>query len=217
MTLLLAAFVAGLAGSPHCVGMCGAFAASTTTSASGGLAYHGGRLATYGVLGAVAGAAGSLIPAASWALPIVAGTLTVLFAASIAGLIHLPALAIPGLPKIAGAFIRRGDTVGSLGLGLTTAMLPCGLVYGALSAPVASGEAGLGAAAMVAFGLGTSPLLAAASFGVRRVTHGSAWGRRALAVLVLGSGLYHVVVRQQAALDADLDGSALDANRPSCH
>jgi sulfite exporter TauE/SafE len=213
MTLLLATFVAGLAGSPHCVGMCGAFAASTASHAAGGAAYHAGRLVTYAALGAIAGAAGAALPSAGWLLPVVAGTLTILFAASLAGLIHLPALAIPGLPRVAASFVRRGDAVGSLGLGLTTALLPCGLVYGALAAPVASGDPALGAASMVAFGLGTAPLLAAASVGVRRVIHRSAWGRRALAAFVLVTGLYHVAVRHQAALAA----AEHPETGPSCH
>ena len=59
---LIAAFVAGLLGSVHCVGMCGAFASSCARTRGGLAAWHLGRVGTYALLGALAGSVGRLLP-----------------------------------------------------------------------------------------------------------------------------------------------------------
>ena len=53
--------------------------------------------------------------------------------------------------------------------GLANGLLPCGLVYAALSIPVVMADPAAGAAAMVAFGMGTVPALAAVTLGLRQV------------------------------------------------
>ncbi|HSM06730.1 MAG TPA: sulfite exporter TauE/SafE family protein, partial [Longimicrobiales bacterium] len=63
---LTAAALAGLVGSPHCMGMCGGFAVACGAGRDRGLSWHAGRLATYMALGGVAGAAGAAIPGPSW-------------------------------------------------------------------------------------------------------------------------------------------------------
>lgn len=211
MTYLLAALVAGLVGSPHCVGMCGPFAASCARSPLDATAWHVGRLGTYATLGAVAGAFGWVLSPLGWVLPVVAGALTVAFAASLAGLVPPVHVEIPGLSHLAAAALRRADALGGLVLGAASGLLPCGLVYAALAVPVGLAQPHLGAAAMVAFGLGTVPLLAGASAGLRRVTASRPWARRALAALVLGSGMWSLSMRQPAA-EAELGAEA-----PVCH
>src|SRR5690606_41529760 len=60
------AFVVGLAGSVHCVGMCGGFVIAITQTDRPGhrlirhAAYYGGKSFTYAVLGAISGAAGGV-------------------------------------------------------------------------------------------------------------------------------------------------------------
>jgi sulfite exporter TauE/SafE len=70
--------------------------------------------------------------------------------------------------------------------------LPCGLVYGALTAAAFAGSPAGGAAAMLAFGLGTLPWLLAVGVGAARLR---AWmGRRAVRLAaggtVLGFGAF---------------------------
>ena len=61
-SLFVAAAVAGLAGSPHCVAMCGAACAGVTGKRAGhALACQAGRLIGYAALGALAAAS-------AWAL-----------------------------------------------------------------------------------------------------------------------------------------------------
>jgi sulfite exporter TauE/SafE len=53
--------------------------------------------------------------------------------------------------------------------GLLWGFLPCGLVYGALAAAAFAGSPAAGAAAMLAFGIGTLPLLVAAGFTLSKL------------------------------------------------
>lgn len=197
--LVLGAGLAGLVGSPHCIGMCGGFAAACAQPAGHAVAWHTGRLSTYALLGGLAGAFGHILPLGGWAIDAFAMTLTVLFAASLGG--WLPAITpkLPGLQRFATASLRRGGVLGALGLGAATGLLPCGLVYSALAVPVASQSPLVGAAAMVAFGLGTVPVLAAASHGLRELVTRRPRARQILAIGVVGAGLWSVVSRRALA------------------
>ena len=71
--LIGSAFVMGLAGSLHCIGMCGPLALSLPVShnnnwsrISGGVIYNSGRIFSYGLLGLVLGSLGNLIIATKW-------------------------------------------------------------------------------------------------------------------------------------------------------
>ena len=68
MTYYALLFIAGFAGSFHCIGMCGGFACALGADARGAsatslrhLLYNTGRLSTYCFLGALAGALGQVI------------------------------------------------------------------------------------------------------------------------------------------------------------
>ena len=190
-----AAALAGLVGSPHCVGMCGSFALACGGN-SRGAAWHAGRLTTYAALGAVAGAVGGALPGPGWVAAVVSTGLLVWFAAALAGLAPEPTVRIPGLSDLAGRAARARGTLPGYALGLATGLLPCGLVYAALAVPVASGSALVGSLSMVAFGLGTIPALAALTLGARRWMTRDLRMRRVLAAGVLLFGLASVATRQ---------------------
>ncbi len=192
---LTAAFVAGLVGTPHCVGMCGPFALACGSRPAHHGAWHAGKLTTYAALGALAGGAGSALPGPSWLVAAVSGALVVWFAAALAGLAPEPALRLPGLEGAAAWAARRGDAAGRFVFGAANGLLPCGLVYAALGLAVAAGSAPAGASVMAAFGLGTAPALAAFGLGARRMVHQRPWARKALAGVVLLSGLWVVLER----------------------
>ena len=224
------AFVAGLATSLHCAGMCGPIACSLmslkgededpqTTAAL----YHIGRLVSYASLGALAGALGK------WPLT---------------GLTHSPAMVLPWLLAAVLIAMACGFTVklprpaffkmwtartrmklcripakrGALALGLATPLLPCGPLYLMLAIALASGSAMRGIEFMLAFALGTIPLLwlAQHQFHVwkHRLTPVTmSRVRRSLALV----GAVLVVTRlwNQPATDA-ASGAAPDANCPLC-
>jgi sulfite exporter TauE/SafE len=166
-----AAFAAGLVTSLHCAGMCGPLAcmllpvrgdradASTVSSV-----YHLSRLSSYAVLGGVAGGLGSLPlawisqSALRW-LPWIG----VLFFVALAlrWERHLPK--IPGLGLLlvrvqAWARQRSSTTVAAV-MGGATPLLPCGPLYILLGMTLFAGSALKGVEFMLAFGLGTVPLL----------------------------------------------------------
>jgi len=78
---------------------------------------------------------------------------------------------------------------------MVNGFLPCGLVYSALSIPIAIASPSGGALAMVAFGAGTVPALAAAALAFRRITTRSLFARRLVAALVLLAGLGSIALR----------------------
>jgi len=191
-----AAFLAGLIGSPHCVGMCGGFALACGTGRDGGALWHVGRLTTYAVLGFAAGAFGAAIPGPGWVAAVLSAVLMVWFSLVLAGLVKEPSFRIPGITRLATRAASGHGGGWRFVFGTATGLLPCGLVYTALAIPVAAGEPLTGAAAMVAFGAGTVPALAAVTLGARSLALRSLVFRRVLAVGVLLAGLGSIGMRQ---------------------
>jgi sulfite exporter TauE/SafE len=189
------AFLAGLVGSLHCIGMCGGFAVACGGRAGDTFLWHGGRTATYAILGALAGAFGSMIPGPGWAVGLVSTLLIVWFAAGLAGLVPEPHVSIPGVRHLASRLATRTNFVARFGFGMATGLLPCGLVYAALGIPVAASDPLVGALSMTAFGLGTVPALTAVAMGLRRIVMGSLALRRALAAGVLVAALWSIGMR----------------------
>lgn len=202
MYLLGAAFLTGLLGSVHCVAMCGAFAAACTRVPRGLPAWHAGRIGTYALLGGLAGTAGRLLPGPAWLPAAIATALLLWFALALAGLVPEPRLVPPGLAR-AGARAAQTTSPGAQMLfGVANGFLPCGLVYSALSIPVALADPARGALAMLAFGAGTLPALSLAAFGLRRLVMASLWRRRMLAALVLAAGAWAIWTRASGAASA---------------
>lgn len=193
--LYSAALIAGLVGSPHCMGMCGAFATASSGSVRQLGSYHLGRLSTYAGLGGAAGALGSALPGPGWVPSVAATVLLVWFSARLAGLLPESHFGSALLTRLSSRFASGDATSSRVIFGALTGLLPCGLTWTALAIPVAMGSALHGALAMVVFGLGTVPLLSAAGYGLRRLTARSLWARRGLAAVVLASGLWSLVLR----------------------
>ena len=187
----MAALVAGVGGSAHCVGMCGGLsglyaarqaARSLQRDAGFALLYNVGRLASYAMLGALAGSIGhtfvTLSPAAVAGLRIAAGALIVLVGLQIAfDLRPLRFLESAGarlwasIAPVAGRLLPVTTLPRAAGLGLLWGLLPCGLVYSALLLSMTAGNAGRGALVMAAFGLGTLPTLLTTGIAGARLGH----------------------------------------------
>ena len=197
-----AAFVAGLVTSLHCAGMCGPLACWLTPTKPGEDAatvytvYHGARIFGYGVLGAVAGAVGQgplallgdgALRYAPWAL--------VLFFVAVALRWDKK---LPRSGFLTGRWLKvqewlRGRSRLSTAavLGTATPLMPCGPLYFVAALAALSGSALRGAEFMLAFGLGTLPLLWAvqANFGWVRVRLSPAWMTRLQVTLALAAAL----------------------------
>ncbi|UCC24336.1 MAG: sulfite exporter TauE/SafE family protein [Gemmatimonadales bacterium] len=196
LSSLTAATLAGLIGSPHCIGMCGGFAVACTTGPDRGAAWHAGRLATYAGLGATAGAVGAVLPGPGWVAAALSAALMVWFSLVLAGVVKEPSFRLPGVTRIATRAAAEPGTGWRFLFGMATGLLPCGLVYAALAIPVASGNPVAGAVAMVGFGLGTVPALAVVTLGVRSFALRNLAVRRLVAVGVLLAGLGSIGMRQ---------------------
>lgn len=170
-----AAFVAGLVTSLHCAGMCGPLACALmpVRSAAGqpvadsqtvSTAYHVARLAGYASLGAIGGALGHM--PLTWisqsALRWTPWLLVLYFVAvALRWDRFLPKPAVLGRLswKLQGWMRGRSRLSAAAALGLATPLLPCGPLYFVLSLALLSGSALGGVEFMLAFGLGTVPLL----------------------------------------------------------
>lgn len=187
--LLSSLFLTGLIGSAsHCAGMCGPFVLSQVAArleqvplermsefrrlaGAALLPYHLGRATTYAALGAAAAAAAGAL--SSWGgFRYVAAGLLALAALFLLG------MAVPRLKALLGG--SDSDSwwsrhVGALArplfasptglrgwaLGVLLGFIPCGLLYAALAAAAATGDALAGALGMAAFAAGTVPALVA--------------------------------------------------------
>ena len=166
-----AAFVAGLVTSLHCAGMCGPLACSLmpvrgdrADAQTVSTVYHVTRLASYALLGALAGGIGRapLLWLSQSSLRWLPWLLVLFFVAlALRWDRHLPKIAALGKLtwKIQGWMRGRSRVESAAALGLATPLLPCGPLYFIVSLGLLSGSVLHGAEMMLAFGLGTVPLL----------------------------------------------------------
>jgi sulfite exporter TauE/SafE len=195
LSLIGGAVIAALLGAPHCIGMCGGFAATCSRTPRESLAWHAGRLTTYASLGAIAGMVGHLLPGPGWIATAVALALLGWFSLSLAGV--LPARAIGGSRLVAaGRTLARAESLGGrLAFGVVTGLLPCGMVYAALSLAIAAASPLGGAVTMLAFWVGTLPALALFAAALRRFAFASIWRRRLIGAAVFGAGVWSIGMR----------------------
>ena len=206
MTYYALLFIAGFAGSFHCIGMCGGFACALGPDGRGAGAtslrhvlYNTGRLSTYCFLGGLAGTLGQVIcnalaPGTQRAAPLLSASLDVgqRALAVMAGLLMIiMALSFFGLRgryRVASGFggstlvvslrslLRRRGFATPLALGVLNGFLPCPLVYAMIAQSASTFDVLSGCLTMAAFGLGTFPAMLAMG-GVGRLLAPS-WRQR---------------------------------------
>lgn len=201
---LYAAFLAGLLGGGHCAGMCGGIvtALSLNTDAAPHrrsvwtmlLTYNSSRVASYTMLGIVAGAVGNALLLFDVIVPIgkalyaFASLMLIALGLYLAGwwfgLRHIEqlggrfwALMQPRLARL----LPIRSPYQAISAGLLWGLLPCGLVYSALTLALASANPLAGGALMLAFGVGTLPNLLA--FGALAARFKTLLQRRAVRVI----------------------------------
>jgi sulfite exporter TauE/SafE len=174
----IAAIFMGLAGSGHCIGMCGGIAAALGHQQSSTLRitlFNVSRVASYaiiaGLLGGGIGAIGGDLKTMMPALRLVAGVLLVAMGLylldwwrGIQLLERGGAILWRGLQPISRRLMGQRSISSTIALGLLWGFLPCGLVYTALSWAVAYSGDSNAAWLMLGFGIGTLPSMLAASF-----------------------------------------------------
>lgn len=184
--LLGSALVLGLLGGGHCLGMCGGLMGALTLAIPPEqrgkrlrllLAYNLGRILSYASAGLLLGLAGVALASSPLAigLRVLAALLLIAMGLYLAGwwsgLTHIEALG-RGLWRHVQPLATRLLPVSSLPrallLGALWGWLPCGLVYSTLLWAASQGDALHSSALMLAFGIGTWPVLLATGLAAER-------------------------------------------------
>lgn len=209
---LTAAFVLGLLGAGHCLGMCGGFMGALTLAIPPEqrqqrlkllIGYNLGRVSSYALAGFILGMLGWAVgnsPAVT-VMRVIAALLLIAMGLYLAGwwggLTYVERLG-RGLWRHLQPISRRLMPVKTLPqallLGAIWGWLPCGLVYSTLLWSASQGNAPTSALLMLAFGLGTWPVLLISGLAAERLTH---WLkqralRTASGVLIILFGLWSI-------------------------
>jgi len=175
--MLVSAFIFGLLGSFHCIGMCGPIAFLLPVDQSNHLKklgqifiYHFGRIFSYALIGFSFGLVGKSLSifGLQQELSIGIGVLMLLF-------LIIPAfkrkknklsskgfMLISKLKRSLGKELKKKSPDTFFTVGFLNGLLPCGLVYMAVLGAIATGTALQGSLYMMLFGLGTIPLMTTA-------------------------------------------------------
>lgn len=174
--ILISALLAGFLGSGHCVLMCGAISESLNRACGsrcgGSLLKNLSRIVGYSGMGALVGGFGNSALTATRALEFrgyaqfASGIVMILIGATL--LINRQAFAplerpglklLPLLIKLRAKLPKRAGWTRDIAAGLLWSLMPCGMVYAALSAAWLSVSAVQGGLIMFCFGVGTLPAL----------------------------------------------------------
>lgn len=212
MTYYVVFFLAGFAGSFHCIGMCGGFACALGSDPRGSAAtglrhllYNTGRLTSYVFLGGLAGAIGQVICTSQGLtvsgggdvldlgqrlLAIVAGLLMIAMALQFFGrlpVLHRITIGFSGSGFAAAlrSLLTVRGRAAPLAFGVFNGFLPCPLVYAFVAQAAGTGAVPSGVLVMASFGLGTFPAMLMMG-GVGRAL-APAWRQRG--VWLAGTGI----------------------------
>lgn len=177
--MLITAFILGLLGSFHCVGMCGPIAFILPVDRKNPVKkfgqiflYHFGRIFSYALLGLIFGLLGKSLNLFGFQqqLSILIGLLMIF-------VILIPQRTfnkynfskpvyrvISKVKSALGKELKKKSPDTFLTIGFLNGFLPCGLVYMAIFGAIASGNAWEGSLYMAFFGLGTVPLMTSAIY-----------------------------------------------------
>lgn len=190
MIEIVSSFFIGFVGSLHCLGMCGPLVmayslhlrpvdssrsvpvkAAWPLGISHHLAFHAGRILTYGLLGALAAtlahltAFNQVLGNLRGGFTLGAGALMVLLGLILLKVLPFPLLSLPSIGpssfwgKIFPRLFQAQSLSSKLALGLATGFLPCLLSWALILKAATTGNPLSGFLITTAFGLGTVPAL----------------------------------------------------------
>ncbi|WP_299551650.1 sulfite exporter TauE/SafE family protein [Seonamhaeicola sp.] len=177
--MLVSAFVLGILGSFHCMGMCGPIAfmlpvdrTSAFKKVSQITLYHIGRVLAYSLIGLVFGLIGKSLYLFGFQqqLSIIIGVLMIAFALIPQQKLNKYNISKPIYKLISkvksalGQALKRKSADTFLTIGFLNGFLPCGLVYMAVFGAITGGNALQGSLYMALFGIGTIPLMTTAIY-----------------------------------------------------
>lgn len=180
---LLSGFVLGLAGTAHCIGMCGPISMAIPldrrnafTMLTGILQYNFGRILMYATIGFVIGSIGFSVKLIGFlqGLSIISGVLLIFYAykrywSTTEFKEYTPAFLSKFISQGMGKTLASDFPLRRVGLGILNGLLPCGMVYAALIGSLVSAHPIQGASYMIFFGLGTLPCLILVAFSAQLI------------------------------------------------
>lgn len=209
--LMPAALLLGLAGSGHCLGMCGGIACALGLQQHSRpvlalLLYHAGRITTYTLLALLfGGALQHVLHQYPWLAPwlrTVAGLLLLLMALHVAqvwsGILQLEKFGArwwQPIQRLVKPLLPAEKLWQVLLLGMAWGWLPCALVYSTLAWAAAQADSVQAAILMACFGLGTTPALFASGIFANRLqqlAQQKSW-RYTLALALVACGVWTIV------------------------
>ena len=176
--MIWSAFLIGIVGSFHCIGMCGPIALALPSYSSNRskmvmsrVLYNVGRAITYSLFGIVVGLIGEGLNMAGLqqSISIIAGALILIMVVLPSRFVQRISILKPAvgftnyLKQKFGLLLKRKSASSTFLIGVLNGFLPCGLVYIAIAGAFAAGGLMNGALYMFMFGLGTIPLMLIAS------------------------------------------------------
>lgn len=211
---ITAAFVTGVLGSAHCLGMCSgisglfavhAAATSLSSQVPRAIAYNLGRILTYTVLGAAVALLGQtmvdFMPRLAAPVRLVSGVLIILIGLQVAfnwriltPLENLGAKLWKKIAPTAKGLLPVNSGARALGLGLVWGFLPCGLVYSVLLLAASTTDPVAGSVVMLGFGLGTLPAMIATGLSASKLAQFMNRRRLGAGLLIVLIGLATVAM-----------------------
>ena len=211
-----AAFLVGLLGSTHCIGMCGGIVGALTLGLDDPvrkssfrlqaflLAYNSGRILSYTLAGGLSGLLGGQFARLDWDIDFpVGGLIAGLFMVALGFYLTGWWQVLVVLEKLGARLWRRIEPLGrrllpvnsllqAFALGMLWGWLPCGLVYAALAWSLTTADAGQGALLMFGFGLGTLPMLLLMGSAAEQLNRfvRSPRARQIAGLIIIGLGIY---------------------------
>lgn len=174
---MISAFALGLLSSFHCMGMCGAIAFSLPTQhlpvvqkTTGILLYNAGRISSYALFGLLFGLLGRQLYLAGFQqwFSIAAGIIILLSVVYVLFSLRLQLSTFRfvnnWVQNLMSRFLKKPGVGYMFLLGTANGLLPCGLVYFAITGALATGSIGNAVLFMMLFGAGTFPAMFLVSF-----------------------------------------------------
>ncbi|WP_062061565.1 sulfite exporter TauE/SafE family protein [Aquimarina longa] len=207
--MLISAFILGLLGSFHCIGMCGPIAFMLPVNRSNTIQkffqvflYHLGRLLAYSIIGLFFGVIGKSLNlfGLQQKLSIAVGVVMIIvvlipYHFFIKYNFSKPIYRIIAKVKNGlGAALKKKTPDTFLSIGFLNGFLPCGLVYMAVFGAIGSGHILKGSLYMLLFGLGTIPLMTIAVYIGNFLTQKSRqYIQQAIPIFVILIGLLFII------------------------
>lgn len=206
LAIFISAFLLGLASSLHCIGMCGPLVMSVPVQHLpqhkkiwGILLYQFGRINTYMIMGVLAGLIGWRIGVAGWqqVFSVVMGMTILFFLLSQVFFKKMKGWAWfnQKIRKLISWSMRRHCFSGMYLMGAANGLLPCGMLYIAISGAMASGSILNAMVFMFVFGLGTLPALFSLAFWGTRLSWQNRQSMRKLVPYIVGLTAILLIIR----------------------